>query len=217
MKRRERCKSAKCQPRHLNMKTIGFFSVLILAVAGLVFAGTQITGNVIRDTEATLGGVMIYSNIVTTAYPLPFLNLSSSKSQVRVTGNLDIFGNLKLFGGSVTAPSITATNSVVAGRILAGGLTTSNLPLKSVAAPYLVATSGLVAGNVNITSSTIATTPASTALTLTSTYKKVFVDGNLTVYSLALPRGESIVGGSNAYACLDKNGRLFRSKTPCVQ
>ena len=89
---------------------------------------------------------------------------------------------------------------------------TSALILKSDAGQVVVegplSSESLVSGRVSIDGKIISTTKDSTsALVLTSDVNSVIVEGGVTVTKL---RGEG-----NAYACIDGNGGLFRSDTPC--
>ena len=66
----------------------------------------------------------------------------------------------------------------------------------------------LSTGSVLIKGKSISTSPGSTsALTLTSDIKKVIVDGSLS--------STNLVGTGNAYACIDSNGKIYRSLTAC--
>ena len=71
----------------------------------------------------------------------------------------------------------------------------------------------------------IITTPSGSqnALILTSNMNQVAVQGDLTADTLFVPgavvntlRVNLLTGETNAFACLDKNGQIFRSPTPCA-
>ena len=89
---------------------------------------------------------------------------------------------------------------------------TSALRLTSDAGPVIVdgplSSESLIAGRVSIDGKIISTTAGSTsALVLASDVDSIIVEGRLSVPKLG--------GEGNAYACLDSNGLLFRSDTPC--
>ena len=64
-------------------------------------------------------------------------------------------------------------------------------------------------GNLRIGGKSVSTIPGSTSsLVLTADNKFVVVDGTLSATSL--------YGTGNAYACLDGEGKLFRSTKPCT-
>ncbi|WP_305909775.1 hypothetical protein Q9L42_003695 [Methylomarinum sp. Ch1-1] len=89
---------------------------------------------------------------------------------------------------------------------------TSALRLMSDAGPVIVdgplASESLVTGRITIDGKIISTSPGTTsALVLASDVDSIIVEGRLSVPKLG--------GKGNAYACLDNNGLLFRSETPC--
>jgi hypothetical protein len=214
-------KDDKCEMNSASVGTIEIKDGRVSTApgSGTILSLSSDSRRVSIDNTLKVGSMIFNDKGITTEHNSS-LRLTSDNKQVVVDGTLNA-GNVRISGrtistmpgrGQLTLASdsgdVLVNGGLSIGTILVKGsrISSTNALTLASGAQKIIVEGILYVGNTRVSDKGLTTTKG--ALSLTSANKAVNVDGTITSTSLK--------GSGNAYACIDANGKLFRSNKPCV-